>query len=485
VADGFASAIVAAGLGPGARIAVLAKNCLAYPALYLGAAKAGAVLVPINFRLVPNEWIYIVNDAGAQALVVGPEYVDDVVAYGDDLKSVEHFVSLGATAPVGWAAFDSWIDARPPLPLRRSGTDDVIIQMYTSGTTGLPKGVLITQGSTGASLAQMSASFLGLEQSRVLVVTPMYHIAAALSCLQALSVAGSLLLYNDFVPQDVVRALDEEGIGLTFLAPAMIQALLTAVPDVADRSYESLRLIAYGASPISEDTLRRAMDVFGCEFVQGFGQTEASGGLTLLSAVDHRRALSGDKPELLRSCGQVIPATQVKIVDQSGSELPPYESGEILASGPQVMRGYWNLPEATEEALCDGWLHTGDAGYLDDEGFLYLRDRVRDIIVTGGENVYPAEIEQSLFAHPGIADAAVIGIPDQRWGESVHAVVQLRPDSTVTEQEIIEFCHDRMAGFKRPRSVSFVDVMPRNASMKVLKRELRAPYWEGTDRAVN
>jgi acyl-CoA synthetase (AMP-forming)/AMP-acid ligase II len=257
------------------------------------------------------------------------------------------------------------------------------------------------------------------------------------------------------------------------------------VPDVADRRYEQLTMISYGAAPIAEETLRQAIDVFGCEFSQGFGQTESTAMLTYLSWADHERALSGDKPELLRSAGKVGPATELKIVDEEGKQLPPGEVGEIIARGPQLMRGYWKLEEATAATLRDGWLHTGDAGYLDDEGYLFIQDRIKDMVVSGGENVYPAEIEQVLFQHPAIADAAVIGIPDDQWGEVVHAFVVCKPDTDATGEEIVAFCRERLAGYKRPRSVEFIDQIPRNASMKVLKKDLRAPYWEGRDRGVH
>jgi acyl-CoA synthetase (AMP-forming)/AMP-acid ligase II len=243
-------------------------------------------------------------------------------------------------------------------------------------------------------------------------------------------------------------------------------------------------MISYGASPISEETLRQAMDVFGCKFSQGFGQTESSAMLTYLSSGDHERALAG-KPELLRSCGRAAPWTEVQVVDEDGNELPVGEIGEIIGRGPQLMRGYWKMPDATAETLRDGWLHTGDAGSMDEEGYFFIQDRIKDMIVSGGENVYPAEIEQVLYEHPAIADVAVIGIPDDTWGEAVHAIVQLKPGAEATAEDIIAFCRDRLAGYKRPRSVEFIDQIPRNASMKVLKKDLRAPYWEGRDRAVH
>ena len=264
----------------------------------------------------------------------------------------------------------------------------------------------------------------------------------------------------------------------------MIQALLVFVPDVADREYRDLDQIGYGASPIAAETLRQAMAVFGCEFVQGFGQTEASGGVTLLTRADHRRALAGEE-HLLQAAGRAAFGTEVRVVDEKGVDCAPGEVGEIIARGPQVMTGYWNLPEATAAAIRDGWLHLGDAGTFDEEGYLYVKDRIKDMIVSGGENVYPAEVEQVLFEHAAVADAAVIGVPDDQWGEAVKACVVRKADHDVGADELIDFCRTRIAGFKVPKSIDFVDELPRNASMKVLKTELRAPYWEGHERSVS
>ncbi len=483
-ANRVANALRSAGLGRGDRVAVLAKNCLDYPALYFGTAKAGVVLVPLNYRLAPGEWTYIINNAEARLLIARKEYVEAIQQIRDELKTIETFVALDAEAPQGWTGFDQWVGSQPTeAPNVDIDPGDDVIQMYTSGTTGLPKGVLLTHRCVTANLMQM---VLLIEERavRFQIVAPLYHAGATMSALITVINGGSLYIHEDFIPDEVVRVLDEEDIGQTFLVPAMIQALLVFVPGVADRKYEKLRMISYGAAPVSEETLRQAMKVFGCKFSQGFGQTESSALLTYLSSADHERALA-DKPELLRSAGRAAPGTIVKIIDENGNELPTGEVGEIIARGPQLMRGYWKMPDATASTLKDGWLHTGDAGYLDDEGYLFIQDRIKDMIVSGGENVYPAEIEQVLFQHPAVADVAVIGIPDDTWGEAVHAVVQLKPGAEATAEDVIEFCRDRLAGYKRPRSVEFIDQIPRNPSMKVLKKDLRAPYWEGRDRAVH
>ena len=277
--------------------------------------------------------------------------------------------------------------------------------------------------------------------------------------------------------------MDEDRIQCALLVPAVIQACLQAVPDVVERSFSDLRLIVWGASPIAEDTLRMGMDAFKCEFVQAFGMTELSPIATTMGYADHLRAMEGF-PELLQSIGRAITGTEIRIVDEDDSPVANGVIGEIVVRGPQVMKGYWNMPEATAEAIRDGWMHTGDAGTLDDDGYLYIKDRIKDMIVSGGENVYPKTVETVLFTHPAIADAAVIGVPDDQWGETVKAVVVLVDGGSVSEEDVIDFCRDQMGGFERPRSVDFIEVLPRNASGKVLKRELREPYWVGHGRRV-
>jgi acyl-CoA synthetase (AMP-forming)/AMP-acid ligase II len=263
----------------------------------------------------------------------------------------------------------------------------------------------------------------------------------------------------------------------------MIQACLVTVPDVAARRYESLRLMGYGASPIAESTLRRAMAVFQCDFVQGYGMTEATAILTQLLPADHQRVLQ-DQPPLLRSAGRPVPGTEVRLVDAQDCPVPTGTVGDIVVRGPQLMRGYWHQPEASAEALRGGWLHTGDAGRLDEEAYLYIHDRLTDMIISGGENVYPQKVEQVLFQHPAVADGAVIGVPDAQWGKTVKAIVVIRPGMTATAEELMACCRGQLEGFERPRAVDVVAELPRNPSGKVLKWVLREPYWTGQQRRV-
>ena len=484
LANRIANALVARGLAPGDRIALLSKNSIEYALWYYACSKCGVVPVPLNFRLAPPEWSYIVNDAGAKLLFAQDVLAQAIAPVRAELASVKHFVALGADAP-GWERFQSFVADQPAsAPTHRAAPDDDLYQMYTSGTTGRPKGAVLTHRAVLAQLHQASLAFGAAPGDRTLIVAPLYHAAASVSTFVTVQSGGSLYIQEDFVPGEVVRALSEERIAIAMLVPAMLQFCLVAVPDVAARDYDALRLIVYGASPIAEQTLARAIETFGCDFLQGYGMTETTAAATYLMPADHRRALAGE-PKLLLSAGRALLGTELRIVGASGRTLPNGEIGEIAVRGPQLMRGYWNLPEATADALRDGWMHTGDAGVLDDEGYLYVQDRTNDMIVSGGENVYPREVEDVLYRHPAVADAAVIGVPDPKWGEAVKAIVVVKPGQTLDADALMRFCDGQLAGYKRPRSVDFADALPRNPSGKLLKRELREKFWVGHSRRVS
>jgi acyl-CoA synthetase (AMP-forming)/AMP-acid ligase II len=468
-----AHGLAAMGLSPGDRCAILAENCLEWFPLYYGAFKAGVVAVPLNHRLHPREWAYIAADAHAAVLFAQHRFLSELG--GVELAARGRRVAIGETNP-GWVALDELLDKQPTSRVvHRAGPGSDLYQMYTSGTTGRPKGAVLTHGAVLANIDQMRAAVPLAPRPRVLVVGPLFHAGSAVSSFSTIASGGSLLVRPSFDPADCVRCLDERGVTTATFVPAMIQAMLVGVDGVRERSYDGLERIGYGASPIAESTLRDAMGVFGCEFSQGYGLTESSAVITVLTSEDHRRALEG-RPELLLSCGRPVPGTEVRIVDQSDHDAAVGERGEIVVRGPQLMRGYWNLPEATWSALRDGWLHTGDVGYVDDAGYVYLCDRLHDMIVSGGENVYPREVEDVLFDMPEIADAAVIGVPDERWGETVKAVVVARPGHELTSDAVISWCRGHLGGYKCPTRVDIVAELPRNASGKVLKRLLRQPY---------
>jgi fatty-acyl-CoA synthase len=485
----LANALVAAGLPPGERIAVLSKNSIEYAIIYYACSKAGVVPVPLNYRLAANEWSYIINDSAATLVIAADEYVGAVDGIRAELKNVKRFVGVnikGMDGIEGWHDYADWVSGQPAIPPDRAvavSEEDDVYQMYTSGTTGHPKGAILTHAAVAAQLQQVTMLLKGEPGERTLIVVPMYHAAGAVSTFVTVYWGACLLVQADFIPNEVVRALDEEHVTASTLVPAMIQALLVLVPDVAKREYKDLRQVTYGASPIAEETLRRAMQTFKCDFAQGYGMTETTAVVSYLFPDDHRLAVA-EQPGLLLSAGRPVVGTDIRVVDDDDQPVPNGTIGEIIARGPQLMRGYWNLADESAEALRGGWMHTGDAGILDDDGYLFIQDRVKDMIVSGGENVYPRTVEDVLFQHPAVADVAVIGVPDDQWGETVKAVVVLKEGATATDEELMEHCRGKLGGFERPRSIDFVSELPRNPSGKVIKRELREPYWVGHKRRV-
>jgi fatty-acyl-CoA synthase len=469
---------------PGTRFAILGKNSFDFLACYFAASLSGTVPVPLNYRLAPREWRFIIDDADAALVVADIEFASGLDTVRDELETPVHFFGLDG-AMAGWPSFDDAVNAMSgERPDRRGSPDDLVYQMYTSGTTGLPKGAMISQRALVAHLAQLSAAVGVVEDPRTLTTVPMYHASGAITGINSIAQGGSVYVMTDFIPSEVARVLDEEGITNVTFVPAMIQALLVMVPDLADREYPRLASIAYGASPIAPETLRSAMAAFGCDLIQVYGMTETTAAATALYPEDHVRALAGEE-ELLLSAGRPVLSTEVTIVDDEGNELPRGAVGEIVIRGPQLMDGYHNRPDANAEALADGWMHTGDAGSIDEAGYLFVSDRVKDMIISGGENIYPREIEDVLFQLPGVADAAVIGVPDEKWGEAVKAVIQVKDGMTLTEADVRAHCRANLGGFKQPSSVDFIDEIPRNLSGKVLKKDLRAPYWEGHERGVS
>jgi acyl-CoA synthetase (AMP-forming)/AMP-acid ligase II len=484
--DRFAAALRSSGVEAGDRFGYLSKNSIDMAVMFIAAASCGAVPVPLNYRLAPAEWAFIVRDAECRVVLAQEPFREQLDRVRDECPAVERWVGLDGTAE-GWAGFDEWLaEGDGPVPATDAvAPDDVLYQMYTSGTTGHPKGVLLSHRNVMANIAQVSMTwnYRLATGDRMLVCAPMYHASGALSAIATALWGTTLVIHADFDPAAVVDALSTGRVANTTLVPVMIQACL-AVPDVDTRDFSDLRTISYGAAPISEGLMRRALAVFGCELVQGFGQTEASSCITMLTAADHAAALAG-RTHLLGSVGRPLPATEIRVVDPVDDRpLPPGEVGEIVARGPQVMAGYWNAPEQTAQTLRGGWLHTGDAGSVDDEGYLYIRDRIKDMIVTGGSNVYSVEVELALADHPKIADLAVIGVPDPQWGERVVAVVVPRPGETVSLDELQQHCRGRIGGYKIPRGLELVEALPRNASGKVRKNVLREPYWQGQERRV-
>ncbi|MDR3513015.1 MAG: long-chain-fatty-acid--CoA ligase [Caulobacteraceae bacterium] len=475
-----ANAMIAANVTPGARISVLAKNHPRWFEVFFGAAKARACLAPINARLAAPEAAFVLEDSDPALFFVGEDFFDIAEQALAGLARRPRLIALTGER-AGFEPFEAWRDAAPATdPALGERLSDDVLQLYTSGTTGRPKGVVLTNRNYRRFM-EMAGGIEGFAyepEERVLIVMPLFHVAGTNVSFSGLAQGGTLVLMKDFTPAEALALIEAQGVAHAFLAPAMILMLLQA-PQIAETRLSSLRSIAYGASPISEEVLRRAQAAFGCGFVQFYGMTESAGAGTALSPSAH------EIPGKLRSCGQAWPDVEVAVLDPEGRPTPVGEVGEIAIRGDIVMDRYWNRPEASAETVRDGWLFTGDAGYFDEDGFLYIHDRLKDMIVTGGENVYPAEVENAIFGCPGVADVAVIGVPSERWGEEVKAVVVLVDDAEADPQSVIAWAKSRIAGYKAPKSVDFVEALPRNPSGKVLRRELRKPYWVGRDRAVS
>ncbi|PWR18400.1 fatty acid--CoA ligase [Zavarzinia aquatilis] len=478
-----ANALIRDGAGSGARVVFFAKNSDWYYEAYVGATKANAVLVAVNWRLAPPEVAYIVNDSAAEILMVGPEFLPLIREIRADLPRVRRIVVMGEGGEDG-PGWEDWLAGVPTDdPQLPTATDDVAIQLYTSGTTGHPKGVMLTNGNV---LEAMKAAENGTYgpwrpgRDSLLMCMPNFHVAGSNWGLFGLSVGVAVHVLAEVDPARILATIEREKISRALFVPAVV-LFLVQHPAARTTDVSSLKTILYGAAPIPLDLLRAAMEVFDCDFVQGYGLTETCGATICLPPADHDPA---GNPRM-RSCGKPLPGVEVRIVDALGKALPPGEVGEIVIRSALNMIGYWGRPEETAKTLRDGWLHTGDAGYTDADGYVYIHDRVKDMIVSGAENIYPAEVESALYGHPAIADVAVIGVPDERWGEAVKAVVVLKPGQDAAAADIIAFARQRIAAYKAPKTVDFVDSLPRNPSGKLLKRELRKPYWEGRDRQVN
>jgi len=472
------------GIGaPGERVAILAENLPEYVEAYYAVPRAGMCLVFVNYRLAPREIEHIVRDSGAALMITEPGYaeVSTKVAGSTGVRQVLCIGCGPDGAPEGTTALESLVrDASDEEPVVEVGNDDLAWLIYTSGTTGLPKGAMLSHANLMAAVCSSAIRWPSDLTGPSLFPWPLCHVAGYGIPLLHLH-ARPLVLMRAYEPGAFLEHIEKYRADETTVAPTMFSMLLRH-PGFDDHDVSSIRRIGYGAAAMPAEVLRQGMQRFpNAEFATGFGMTELSGNVLYHPYEEHLRGLES-KPELLTSVGKPMPLGMVRVVDEAMNDVAAGEVGELVVRGPQVTLGYWNNPQATEEAFAGGWFHSGDLAKIDDEGNFYIVDRKKDMILTGGENVYSREVEEVLYRHAAVAEAAVIGLPDEMWGENVVAVVQLRADATAGEDEIIAHCRSDLAGYKSPRRVFFIDELPRNASGKVLKRELRKRYAEETTR---
>ncbi|MPZ57235.1 MAG: long-chain-fatty-acid--CoA ligase [Rhizobiales bacterium] len=480
----LANALYARGLRRQHRVGVLAQNSPAHLGAYAACEVAGFISASVNYRLAAPEILYILKDSAPSVLIFDAEYADIVAQVRQHMPELEHYIVIGENGP-DWAENYEAVLAgasaeTPPICAR---PDDIAYLIYTSGTTGRPKGAMLDhKGQVG--FIRMEAIEMNASQTdRILLVMPFYHIGAKCSQLTYSLCGGTVILHRSYDTREVAASIERERATAAHLAPIMVQDLLD-LPNLKTFDHSSLRLILYASGPMAVAQLRRALATYGPIFMQVYGMTETGLGTVLHP---HQHVLDGtpEQTRRLSSAGQAALGYQVRVVRPDGTDCEPEELGEVLIAGPGVMRGYWNNHAATFSAIEDGWMHTGDIGTFDKDQFLYVLDRKKDMIISGGENIYPREVEEAIYHHPGVAEVAVVGMPDQRWGESVKAFVVCKPGTSATEDEIIAHCRTLIASYKKPKRVVFIEALPRLPNKKIDKKQLRAADWEGRDRQVN
>ncbi|HXU39648.1 MAG TPA: long-chain-fatty-acid--CoA ligase [Blastocatellia bacterium] len=480
----LSSGLARLGVGPGDRVAILALNCHQFYEFYYAVPQVGAAVVPINFRLPPHEVKYIIDHSGSRVVAVDQALLPVIQTIRASLDSAEHFILMGDEPCEGYLSYEELLaGAAADFEAPDVSDDELLGLFYTSGTTGEPKGVMLSHRNMLANIANSEGVYNYLPTDIYLHAAPMFHLADGAAVFTHTANGATQAFIPRFDPKQVLETIARERVSLIVLVPTMINFLLHE-PGIDSYDLSSLRHLTYGASPIAPDLLRRAMKIFDCSFGQGYGLTEASPLLTVLTADDH--LTPGPEGERrLASCGKPVPGVDVRVVKEDGSDAKPGEVGEIIARGPNIMLGYWKRLEDTENVLRDGWLHTGDLATVDEEGYIYLVDRKKDMIVTGGENVFSTEVEAVLYAHPAVKEAAVIPIPDPDWGEAVHACVVLRDGKLATAEELTEFCGARLANYKTPHSIEFIDgELPKGGTGKILKKQLRERYWKHQTRRI-
>lgn len=488
--DCLARGLAHLGVERGDRVAVLMLNCHRYFELYYACARMGAVIVPLNTRLAPPEIDFILGYSEARVLVVDKTFAP-FMSKSESFSSVQRLVYSGLqteVAPAEMLHYERLVQqgaARRSSADQEVGDDDLYGLFYTGGTTGRAKGVMLSHDNIVSNAMHMIMA-TGIDERDVyLHAAPMFHLGDLGGAFGAAMQGACHVFVPQFQPVQVLQTIQAKRVTMIMLVPTMINVLLNH-PGIDSYDVSSLRTLVYAASPMPVELLKRGLRKWGQIFLQGYGMTETAPILTLLHKQDHILEGTPERMHRLSSCGKQVLGVEVRVVTARGEDVKPGEIGEIIARGPNVMLGYWRMPEATAAVLKDGWMHTGDLATVDEEHYIYIIDRAKDMIISGGENVYSVEVEQALYTHPVVLEAAVISIPDEKWGEAVHAVVVCKPGMQVSSEELIAHARTRIAGYKVPRSIEFrLEPLPKSGAGKILKRELREPYWSGKKRNVN
>jgi len=470
----FANAFASAGVGRGDRIAVFHTNCPEHLFALFAAAKLGAIYSPLNCRLKGEELAHVLTDCDPAVVLVGKRYAEQVMPVTARIGASRATLVTDALPGESHALHDFLTDADDSPPTTDVPEDATAFLLYTSGTTGLPKGVMHSHANIIRRCEGRKTAFDddSLEKN-VLLAVPVFHVTGMQVLVKTAASGGTLVIMPQFKVEDFLHTIETEKVMMAVVVPTMLARVLE-YPDLGKFNLDSLRILAYGGSAISPDLIRKAMRTLPCMFTQGYGLTEA--GVTWLEPSEHSLEPPEGRRDPLESVGRAVPGLEIAIVDENGNRLPPGEPGEIIIRGGDLMQGYWRREDETAHAIRDGWFHTGDSGYLDEHGFLFMSGRKKDIIIRGGENISPIEVESVLTSHPAVADAGVFGIPNSEWGEIVGAAVVLKPSTKATEEELIEFCRERMASYKKPERVFFTRSLPRNAAGKLVTKELRKTY---------
>lgn len=478
------------GLAPGDVVAVLAQNSHRHLECFMGIPPSGLVINDLNFRLALPELEFIVQDCAAKAIIADGQFLPTARGLMTSCSSLKHLIwAADDPAPDGTFHFDLLCDEEPfsEQDLAGIGDDTVAAICYTGGTTGLPKGVMLSHSNLLANAKHMHSAVAYRHTDRYIHAAPMFHAADQASTLALTWVGGTHVVVPGFDAAQFGRVVEQERITLALIVPTMINMLVNH-PDTPSRDFSAWRLLLYGASPMPAELQKKTMQMLPCNTMQLYGMTEASPLLTACTEEDHIRAKAGEKKYLdrLRSAGCAVMGVEVEVRRPDGTRCAPGEPGEIYARGPNIMLGYWNRPEETAAALVDGWYRSGDVAYADEHGYLYIVDRAKDMIIAGGENVYTTEVENAVYLHPAVLEAAVIGVPNEQWGEAVHAEVVPKAGMSVTAAEIIAECRKHIAGYKVPRTVNIrAEPLPKSGAGKILKRDLREPFWSGRERSIN